>query len=186
MKFARPLLRPVPQAVSLALLSCMATLGFYVVAAPAQVMRNHNSNAPVDFSAAQIEIQDRADRVVLSGGVSVTQAGLNIRSARMTIAYTNEKAININRIDATGGVVITKGDQRATGDVAIYDLDSRLITLVGHVTITEGANRLSGGRVVIDLNSGRSTIDGRASGGDGGAATGGGRVSGTFTVPQRK
>lgn len=148
--------------------------------APAQIMRNHDSNAPVDFNAGQIEIQDRADRVVLTGGVSVTQAGLNIRSARMTIAYTNADGIDINRIDATGGVTIVKGDERATGDVAIYDLDQRIITLVGNVSLTQQSNRLNGGRVVIDLVSGRSSIDGR-----GGGAAGGGRVSGTFTVPQR-
>lgn len=170
-----------------AIIACSAlALGVLVAtSAPAQVMRNHNSRAPVDFNAGLIEIQDRSDRVVLSGGVSVTQAGLNIRSSRMTIAYTNAGGIDINRIDATGGVTITKGDERATGDVAIYDLDRRLITLVGNVTLTQQSNRLNGGRVVIDLTSGRSSIDGRGTGGGLTTGQGGGRVSGTFTVPQR-
>lgn len=161
-----------------------------LVAAQAQVMRGHDSRAPVDFDAGSIEIQDRADRVVLAGGVSVTQAGLNIRSARMTIAYTQGGGVDVNRIDATGGVTIVKGNQRAVGNSAIYDLDRRLITLLGNVTLTEGPNRLNGGRVVIDLDTGRSTIDGRGSGGNaavpGQTGSQGGRVSGTFSVPQRK
>ena len=172
--------------VSLFLAAGAATLALSAGSAPAQVMRDHNAGAPVDFSAGQIEIQDRADRVVLSGGVSVTQAGLSIRSARMTIAYTNADGIDINRIDATGGVTITKGSERATGDVAVYDLDRRLITLVGNVALIQGSNRLNGGRVVIDLASGRSTIDGRSSGGGSVGQASGGRVTGTFTVPQRK
>ena len=152
-------------------------------AAPAQSIRNHNSKAPVDFSAGSLELQDRADRVVLSGGVTVTQAGLTLKSSRMTAAYTSQGKTDVNRLDATGGVTITKDDLRATSNAAIYDLDANLITLLGNVDLRQGANRLNGGRLVIDLNSGRSTIN---SGGSGsGASTSGGRVTGRFTVPLR-
>ena len=156
--------------------------------APAQVFGGHNSNAPVNFDAGRIEVQDRSDRVVLSGAVRVEQAGLILNSARMTVAYRNEGGIEVDRIDASGGVRIQKGGDTARGNIAIYDLNRRLITLVGDVQLTQGANRLSGGRVIIDLNSGRSTLDGRATGGAStpGTSNSNGRVSGTFTVPQRK
>ena len=158
--------------------------------AQAQALANHNSNAPVDFDAGSIEVQDRADRVVLSGGVKVTQAGMTVTSQRMTVAYTRSGSTDVNRLDATGGVVVTKGNEVAKGNVAIYELDKRLITMVGNVQLTQGANRLNGGRLLIDLNSGKATVDGRgaARGPDGNPVTGqsGGRVTGTFTVPERK
>ena len=159
-------------------------------AAHAQALANHNSNAPVDFAAGSIEVQDRADRVVLAGNVRVTQAGLTVTAPRMTVAYTRSGGTDVNRLDATGGVVVTKGDERASGNVAIYDLDRRLITMVGNVQLTQRGNRLNGGRMVIDLSTGRATVDGRgaARGPDGNAVQGGtgGRVTGTFTVPERK
>lgn len=158
--------------------------------AQAQALANHNSNAPVDFAANSIEVQDRADRVVIAGNVRVTQAGLTLTAQRMTVAYTRTGGTDVNRLDATGGVTVTKGDETAKGNVAIYDLDRRLITMVGNVELRQGANRLSGGRLLIDLNSGRATVDGRgaARGPDGNAIQGGtgGRVTGTFTVPERK
>lgn len=158
--------------------------------AQAQALANHNSNAPVDFDAGSIEVQDRADRVVLSGGVTVTQAGLTVRAPRMTVAYTRDGGTDVNRLDATGGVTVNKGDETAKGNVAVYDLDKRLITMVGNVQLQQGANHLTGGRLVIDLTSGRATVDGRgaARGPDGNPITGGsnGRVTGTFNVPQRK
>ncbi len=158
--------------------------------AQAQALANHNSNAPVDFDAGSIEVQDRADRVVLAGGVTVTQAGLTVRAPRMTVAYTRSGGTDVNRLDATGGVTVNKGDETAKGNVAIYDLDKRLITMVGNVQLNQGGNHLSGGRLVIDLNSGRATVDGRgaARGPDGNPITGGtnGRVTGTFSVPQKK
>lgn len=159
-------------------------------AAQAQALANHNSAAPVDFDAGSIEVQDRADRVVLEGNVRVTQAGMTLTAARMTVAYSRQGGTEVNRLDATGGVVVTKGDERASGNVAIYDLDRRLITMVGNVQLTQRGNNLRGGRMVIDLNSGRATVDGRgaARGPDGNPIAGGtgGRVTGTFTVPERK
>ena len=87
--------------------------------AQAQALANHNSNAPVDFAANSIEVQDRADRVVISGNVRVTQAGMTLTAARMTVAYSRQGGTDVNRLDATGGVVVTKGDERASGNVAI-------------------------------------------------------------------
>src|SRR3546814_1786725 len=88
-------------------------------------------------------------------------AGMTLTAPRMTIAYTRSGRTDINRIDATGGVVVTKGDEMAKGNVAIYDLDRRLITMVGNVELRQRGNNLRGGRLVIDLNSGRATVDGR-------------------------
>jgi len=152
----------------------------------AQSLLNHNSNAPVDYAADRIELQDRQDRVLLSGNVDITQAGLRLRAARMVVAYSNAGGIDINRIDASGGVTVTKGDETASGNVAIYDLDRRIITMLGDVALRQGGNTLNGGRLVIDLTTGRSTVDGRGTGTPAGATTGaGGRVSGRFTVPER-
>lgn len=177
--------------LSLSALVAMAAVVAPVVTgggpAQGQLLSGHDSNAPVDFSADRIEVQDRADRVVVSGNVHVTQGELVLDAARMTIAYKNGAAggsgIEIQRMDASGNVRVSRGGERARGDVAIYDLNSRIITLLGNVQLDQGANHLSGGRLVMNLATGRSTVDGRAA--QPGAASGGGRVSGTFTVPKR-
>lgn len=157
----------------------------------AQVLGGHNSNAPVNFAADRIELQDRQNRVVLSGNVAIEQAGLSLRAARTSMAYSDAGSLRLHRIDATGGVTVSRGSESARGDVAIYDFDRRVITMVGGVTLQRGSDRLSGGRLVIDLNSGVSSLDGRAGGGSaasgapGSTTSRGGRVTGTFTVPKR-
>jgi lipopolysaccharide export system protein LptA len=166
--------------------SFLATAALIGVSAPAQVIRGHNSNAPVNFSAGAIEVQDRADRVILTGGVTATQSGLTMSASRVTAAYTSGGGIDVHRLDAVGGVTIVKDDLRATSNAAIYDLDSDLITLLGNVQLVQGSNRLNGGRIVIDLNSGRSTINGGGAPSVPGVQNSGGRVTGTFTVRQRK
>lgn len=147
----------------------------------AQSIASHDSNAPVNYAADRIELQERQDRVVLSGNVEVSQADLHLRSARVTVAYSREGTLKIQRIDATGGVLVTRGKESARGDVAIYDFNRRIITMVGNVVLQRAGDTLRGGRLVIDLESGISSIDGRAAG----SAEGGNRVSGSFAAPKK-
>lgn len=143
----------------------------------AQAIAGFNSSAPVNYAADRIELQDKQKRVVLSGNVDIGQGDLRLRAARTTVAYTDDGNLKIQRIDATGGVQVARGNETARGDVAIYDFNARIITMSGNVQLNRGSDVLRGGRMVIDLGSGISTIDGH---GDGA----GGRVSGSFTVPK--
>jgi lipopolysaccharide export system protein LptA len=147
----------------------------------AQAIASHNSQGPVDFSADRIELQDRQDRVVLAGNVAIKQGNLDLRAARVTLAFTDAGRLQLNRLDATGGVTVTRGNETARGAVAVYDFNRRLITMSGGVTLRRGGDNLNGGRLVIDLRTGLSSVDG--SGGGTASGQSGGRVSGTFTVP---
>ena len=43
-------------------IGAVGAAGMMIAGAGAQVMQNHDSNAPVNFNADRIEVQDRADR----------------------------------------------------------------------------------------------------------------------------
>jgi lipopolysaccharide export system protein LptA len=151
---------------------------------PNSALKGHDSNAPVDVSADRIEVQDRADRAIFAGNVHVRQAELTLDTARLTIAYSGGAGaggVQIRRLDAAGGVVVTSPSEKARGDFGVYDLDRKLITMIGNVRLVRGSNLVNGARLVIDLNSGRAVIDG----GPPGVNQSGGRVTGRFTVPQR-
>ena len=148
---------------------------------PVSALKGHNSNAPIDVASDRIEVQDRADRAIFAGNVKVRQAELSLDTERLTLAYTNDGKLQIDRLDASGGVVVRSPSETARGDFGIYDLNRRLITLIGAVRLERGDSRISGGRMTIDLDSGRAVVDG----GPRGVGESGGRVTGRFTVPQR-
>jgi len=150
----------------------------------AQSIAGHNSNAPVNYAADRIELQDRDNRVILSGNVQIDQAGLSLRAARTQVNFDDTGSLSIQRITATGGVEVTRGNERATGDNAIYDFNRRIITMAGNVRLRRGTDTLNGGRLVIDLNSGLSSVDGSAGGSGLPGSSGNGRVTGSFAVPQ--
>jgi lipopolysaccharide export system protein LptA len=147
-------------------------------------LRNHDTNAPVDVAADRIEIDDRANRAIVSGNVDVRQARLRLQAARVTVAYADQNQ-EIKRIDASGGVVLTSPGETIRGNIAIYDLDARIITLLGGVSLRNADGNVQGGRLVYDLNAGRAVMDGGVPGAPGTSTSPNGRVTGRFTVPQR-
>jgi lipopolysaccharide export system protein LptA len=152
----------------------------------AQSIGSHDSRAPVSYAADRIELQDRQNRIVLSGNVQVEQADLALQSARMLVNYDDAGQLRIDRITATGGVNIARGDERASGDEAVYDFNRRIITMAGNVRLRRGSDTLNGGRLVIDLTTGLSSVDGAPSGRGGPGGSTAGRVTGSFAVPQGK
>ena len=156
----------------------------------AQGLGTHDSDKPVDYAADRIEVQDKAKRVLLSGNVDIRQQDLHMKAARTIVAYANEGGdngdIKIQRIDATGNVEITQGEDRVWGDLATYDFGRRVITVVGHVRLQNARGNGSGERLVIDLDRHVANFVGASSGqgGQGGGASSA-RVTGTFTVKKK-
>ncbi|GAA5055874.1 hypothetical protein GCM10023208_20130 [Erythrobacter westpacificensis] len=157
----------------------VAALSFGSIAG-AQTIAGFNSNQPVNYAADRIELQDRQNRVVLSGDVQIEQGDLRLTAARTTVAYSDTGSLRIQRIDATGGVTVTRGNERASGNAAVYDFNRRVIVMSGNVALRRGSDTLNGGRLTIDLNSGLSSVDGAGAQSNGES----GRVSGTFAVPE--
>lgn len=168
------------------LLSFGVTAAAIVALAPAlsqtSALKGHDSDAPIDVAADRIEVQDRADRAIFSGDVVVRQGALTLTASRLTLAYASTGGIEIERLDASGGVTVRSPSETAQGQFGIYDVEERIITLIGGVSLTQGGNKVEGGRLVIDLDTGNATLTGGAAPG---VSQQGGRVTGTFMPPKR-
>ncbi len=175
---------------TLALMPVAMTLSL-AASAPAHAQSSHDSSAPIDFASQHLELLDRANRVLLTGNVRISQGEMTLTAARVTITYTGDLqqgTPDASRLDAAGGVTVTRPDQSARSQYAVYDLNRRVITMIGGVTLRQGANTVNGGRLSINLDTGRATIDGSGVGGTlpGTTESRGGRVTGRFTVPKRE
>ena len=84
-------------------------------------------------------------------------------------------AQNIRRIEARGGVTVITKDQNASGDLGVYDLKTKTITLSGNVVVSQGQNVIHGERVVVDMITGNARVESASTPGVTGAA-GPGRV----------
>ena len=86
------------------------------------------------------------------------------KSAAQPAAATPAGGGNIRYMEAIGQVVVTQNDQTATGDKAVYDMPTNLITLSAsagnYVAVTQGPNVVEGLRLVVHLDTGVSHFEG--------------------------
>jgi len=78
-------------------------------------------------------------------------------------------ASSIKRLEARGSVVVTQKDQVVTGETAVFDTKTNLVTMLGGVVLTQGKNVLRGDRLMVDMTTGVSKVE-----------SGSGRVQGLF------
>jgi len=166
---------------------------------PAKPGQFENKDAPVQIEAATLEVHDKSKTATFSGNVQVVQGDTTMRCRSLVVFYGQEVGIagsgaeattsatvktplggtksaqNIRRIEARGGVTVLTKDQSASGDLGIYDLQTKTITLSGNVVVSQGQNVIHGERVVVDTETGNARVE-SGGGGAGASAAGGGRV----------
>jgi lipopolysaccharide export system protein LptA len=173
--------RLAPLALGLLLLASPAPAAAQSIATSA--LRGHDSRQPVDVDADRIEVLEGQNFAIFSGNVRVRQGPLTLEAQRIKVAFDRPPGAKdpvLRRLDAEGAVRLVSPSERASARFGIYDVESRVLTLIGGVELLQGKTRLDGNRLTINLDTGRSTLDGRA-------AAGGesGRVTGRFAVPPR-
>jgi lipopolysaccharide export system protein LptA len=148
------------------------------------MMNDQKKDQPVQIEAATLEVRDKEKKAMFSGNVQVVQGDTTMKCQRLVVFYGQEVGIasdkqasaapvttskstpgmpqgaqNIRRIEAQGGVTVITKDQNARGDLGIYDLQGKTITLSGHVTVSQGQNVISGERVVVDTATGNARVE---------------------------
>jgi lipopolysaccharide export system protein LptA len=68
-------------------------------------------------------------------------------------------ASSIKRLEARGDVKVTQKDQVVTGEKAVFDTRTNLITMLGGVVLTQGGNVLRGDRLLVDMTTGVSRVE---------------------------
>jgi lipopolysaccharide export system protein LptA len=66
---------------------------------------------------------------------------------------------SIRRLEAKGNVVVTQKDQVVTGETAVFETKTNLITMLGGVVLTQGKNVLRGDRLMVDMTTGVSRVE---------------------------
>ena len=159
-------------------------------APPVQSMiQSQGQDQPVQIEAASLEVRDKNKMATFAGNVQVVQGDTTMKCQKLVVFYGQEVGIapsaaaapdakpagptmpksaqNIRRIEARGGVTVMTKDQNASGDLGVYDLVSKTITLTGNVVVSQGQNVIHGERVVVDTVSGNARVESNNQGGGG-------------------
>ena len=149
---------------------------------------SQNRDQPIQIDAASLEMRDKKKEATFSGNVKVVQGDTTMTSKTLVVFYDSTQApaaapapanskvaaksapiqsttpgpggsSSIKRLEAHGNVVVTQKDQVVTGETAVFDTRSNLITMLGGVVLTQGKNVLRGDRLLVDMTTGVSRVE---------------------------
>lgn len=154
---------------------------------------SQNRDQPIQIEAASLEMIDKKKEATFSGDVKVVQGDTTMKSKTLVVFYDSagqgtpaaaspqapakgaQKApikaaqpgpggsSSIKRLEARGNVIVTQKDQVVTGETAVFDTRTNLVTMIGGpggVVLTQGKNVLRGERLVVDMTTGTSRVEG--------------------------
>jgi lipopolysaccharide export system protein LptA len=158
---------------------------------------SQNRDQPIQIEAASLEMRDKKKEATFSGDVKVVQGDTTMKSKSLVVFYDGggsaapaagapaSKAApkapiksaqpgpggssSIRRLEARGNVIVTQKDQVVTGETAVFDTRTNLVTMLGGVVLTQGKNVLRGDKLIVDMTTGTSRVEST-----------GGRVQGLF------
>src|SRR5207237_967969 len=175
-------------AAALALIACGDALAQGAMSGVPNAMQgfSQNRDQPIQIEAASLEMRDKKKEATFSGNVKVVQGDTTMTSKTVVVFYDSPWApapapspaakatksapiqsttpgpggsSSIRRLEAKGSVVVTQKDQVVTGETAVFDTRSNLITMLGGIVLTQGKNVLRGDRLMVDMTTGVSRVE---------------------------
>lgn len=141
-----------------------------------------NRDQPVQIEAATFEVRDKKKQATFSGNVKVVQGDTTMTSKSLDVLYASAASPNANGatksapplqsaqpgsggssaiklLEARGDVIVTQKDMMVTGQRAVFDTKTNLITMLGGVVLTQCRNVLRGDRLLVDMTTGVSRVE---------------------------
>ena len=147
---------------------------------------SQNSGEPIDIESDVLVVHDAKKYATFKGNVKAVQGTTTLRARELDVHYVGgggdtltggapsqgaaqpaagvglgeESGTQISQIEARGSVIInSEKDQTTTGDWALYDVPTQIVSVGGNVVLTQGKNVLKGDRLIIDLKTGESRFE---------------------------
>lgn len=115
---------------------------------------------PVEITSETLDVDQNAGTAEFNGNVFVVQGEMRLAGDKVFVIYDQENS-NIDRVIATGNVVLISGPDAAEGDRADYTIDTGLVVMTGDVLLTQGPNALTSDKMVANVVTGEATMTGR-------------------------
>ncbi len=119
-----------------------------------------DTSAPVEVTADSLSVNQSNGTALYQGNVVIAQGDMRLAAPRVLVVYS-EQAGRIERLEATGGVVLVSGEEAAEAERADYNIEAGTVVMSGNVLLTQGPNALTAERMTVNLETGSAQMSGR-------------------------
>lgn len=119
----------------------------------------HQKNEKIKLSSPEGARIDQVQSTLTTLGRTTVYHQGNVLTADQIVAYyTHDRNNRIERVVATGHVLIENGKQKMTGEKGTYYPASRKIFMEGNVRLSQGEHHINGDQATLDLTTGESDL----------------------------
>ncbi|MFK7752582.1 MAG: lipopolysaccharide transport periplasmic protein LptA [Sedimentitalea sp.] len=115
---------------------------------------------PVEVSADSLDVNQADGSAEFVGNVVVGQGEMRLSAQRVLVIYS-ESSSQIERMEATGDVILVSGPDAAEAQRADYSITTGVIVMTGNVLLSQGNNALTSDKMTVNLTSGSAQMVGR-------------------------
>ena len=119
------------------------------------------ADEPVEITADTLELSDQDQTAVFKGNVMMIQGDVRLSAKEVLVDYVKGDKTKIDRLTATGGVLLASPSEAAEAEKAVYSLTTREIEMTGNVLLTQGQSVMSGQTLFVNLDAGTGRMEGR-------------------------
>jgi len=121
----------------------------------------HDASQQIEVTSDSLRVDQTSGNAVFTGDVIIIQGDLRMAAGEVTVIYGTGDTQEVQQVQATGGVLLTRGDDAAEGEQAEYSVADATVVMSGNVLVTQGRTTIAGDRLNIDLTTGNGTVEGR-------------------------
>ncbi|WP_187428547.1 Lipopolysaccharide export system protein LptA [Roseobacter fucihabitans] len=118
-----------------------------------------DTTLPVEVTAENLSVDQATGTAIFTGNVVAAQGEMRLSSKRLLVVY-REDTQGIERMEATGDVVLVSGPDAAESERADYNIDDGTIVMRGNVLLTQGPSALTADKMTVQLDSGTAQMAG--------------------------
>ncbi|MGR3761191.1 LptA/OstA family protein [Roseobacteraceae bacterium NS-SX3] len=118
---------------------------------------------PVEVTADNLSVNQTDGSALFTGNVVVIQGEMRLSSDELLVIYKEdaEGKRGIERLEATGGVILVNGPDAAESQRADYTIDSGTVVMTGNVLLSQAGGTIAGDRLDVHLTDGTARMAGR-------------------------
>ncbi len=116
---------------------------------------------PVEITADVLTVSQKDATATFTGNVLVIQGELRLSADEMLVVYVEGDKTRIDRLLASGNVLLATSTEAAEAATATYSLTTSEIEMAGEVLLTQGDSVISGQKLIVDLTTGTGRMEGR-------------------------
>lgn len=118
-----------------------------------------DTGLPVEVTAESLSVNQADGSATFNGAVLVKQGEMRLQADEIRVEY-GDTAGEIDRLHATGNVLIVNATDAAEAASAVYTIASGEVVMTGDVLMTQGQTAIKGQTLFINLKTGTGRMEG--------------------------